>query len=284
MRIAAIILISLIFSGCAARQQKVGSNDTLVLFNSAHALMKTDRKRAVDIFDEVIRTSPKMWQAHYNKAVLHLDMRRFAEAEDEFLTALKYNRKNSRIYNALGNLYMDSGRQDEALQMLARAVVYDKSGASMMNLANLHQTLGQREKAFELYTKISEEYPGTPLLHYNFAVNLYESGDYARALDELGKSESLKEKGLQASLLEAQIFVKMGKIESALSSLLNLVNRYPKEPAPYKFMGIIYEIYLGDMTSALYNYSRYTDLGGGDKGTVQSWMEVVKAKRDLTGE
>lgn len=245
-------------------------------------MMEKNPDGAILLFDEAIKTEPKMWQAHYNKAIIYVNSEKLKEAEEAFLKALKYFRKNPNIANALGNLYIKTGRYEEAGKFFKKAVDYDKSGTSMMNLANFYQTIGEEEKAFKYYTQINKKLPKTPFFHYNFAIHYLAKGDYIEALAELKKSTGYEKREFKALLLETQILVKMGKIEPALSLLLNIRNQYPKEPDSYKHLGIIYEIYLADMEKALFNYSKYKRLEKKvDHKTVQAWIDVAKAKLDL---
>ncbi len=282
MKFASAIILLMMFAGCASQPHTPVTKDISLLFNNAYNMMEKDPEGAIRLLDEAIKAAPGMWQPHYNKAVIYAREEKLRKAEEEFSKALKYNRKSPEINNAIGNLYVKTDRLEKAGKMFAKALTYDKSGKSMMNLANLYQTIGDEKKAFEYYKQIDKEFPDTPLFHYNYAIHLYKKGDYIDALTELKKSPGIEKKEFKPLLLEIQILVKSGRIERALSSLFKLIDRYPEEPASYKHLGIVYEIYLGDMEKALYNYSKYKRLEKDGEKTVQPWIDVVKAKLALS--
>lgn len=87
-------------------------------------------------------------------------------------------------------------------------------------------------------------------------------------------SRGFDEKGLQQ---EVSSLIDLGNWGEALISLKEMADKNPADPLPYKNIGIIYEIYIGDMEKALENYIAYQK-GSGEGRDVDPWIDVVKAR------
>ena len=59
--------------------------------------------------------------------------------------------------------------------------------------------------------------------------------------------------------------------------------KYPDTPDTYKYMGIIYEIYMGDMENAALNYNTYLSKGGSKVKDVEVWIDIVKTRAQSNG-
>ncbi|MEA3317827.1 MAG: tetratricopeptide repeat protein, partial [Bacteroidota bacterium] len=132
-------------------------------------------------------------------------------------TAIKYSKKAVEIapenkwYNMqLANLYIKTKKYYSAVETYKKLLESNKNDFNLYyNLAALYNTLEQNNDAIEVYNSIEEKF---------------------------GVSEAV-------SLTKNQLFLKLGKRESAYNELKKLNKLYPKKP---KYYGLLAEMYTND--------------------------------------
>ena len=115
-------------------------------------------------------------------------------------------------------------------------------------------------------------------LHNNIGILKYKMGDFKGAMDEFNKALEKGGENIEVLYYQAQTLLMLEEYENALNVYKKIAAKYPTDPEPYINMGIICEIYLGDMAKAYDNYNAYIKNGGEETKDVESWIEVVKAR------
>ena len=244
----------------------------------------TDPGNALKIYLEAIKLAPNRWETHYNAGIAYLKLHNIENAEKEFFVSLKYKAPTGKIYNALGYLYLKAGKKTAAIEALKKAVSSENSSLYIINMANILQTTGRMDEAMSYYELAASIDPSNPVLHYNTSLLLYKMGEYKKAQQELTQTQNLEEENTKTIFYKAQLLLKLGEHEAALKLLQDMRDQDPTNPELDKDIGIIYEIYLGDMEKALVNYYAYIAKGGEKAKDVASWVDVVKAKQALKKE
>jgi len=134
---------------------------------------------------EVLASEPGAAEVR-NSLGLVLERRgRPAEAEEQYLTAVRLDANAAEPRNNLGNLARQARRDDDAMRWYEAAIAADPyfMGA-YNNLALLYQDQGRRDKAIELYGRAVEKAPKNAVVMNNLASLYFASGDNegARAL------------------------------------------------------------------------------------------------------
>ena len=244
----------------------------------------TDPGNALKIYLEVIKLAPNRWETHYNAGIAYLKLHNIENAEKEFFVSLKYKAPTGKIYNALGYLYLKAGKKTAAIEALKKAVSSENSSLYIINMANILQTTGRMDEAMSYYELSASIDPSSSILHYNTSLLLYKMGEYKKAQQELKQTQNLEEENTKTIFYKTQLLLKLGEYEAALKLLQDMRDKDPTNPELDKDIGIIYEIYLGDMEKALVNYYAYIAKGGEKAKDVASWVDVVKAKQALKKE
>ena len=244
----------------------------------------TDPGNALKIYLEAIKLAPNRWETHYNAGIAYLKLHNIENAEREFFASLKYKAPTGKIYNALGYIYIKAGKKTAAIEALKKAVSSENSSIYIINMANILQTTGRMDEAMSYYELAASIDPSNPVLHYNTSLLLYKMGEYKKAQKELLQTQNLEGANTKITFYKVQLLLKLGEHEAALKLLQDMIDKNPANPEPNKDMGIIYEIYLGDMEKALVNYYAYIAKGGEKAKDVAAWVDVVKAKQALKKE
>ncbi|MFQ5901945.1 MAG: tetratricopeptide repeat protein, partial [Thermodesulfobacteriota bacterium] len=201
IRLKAVISILFILSGCAVLQKKeisqeidipvpesiVAEVDTqlyqeekskiMTLFDEALKQMEDDPNDAIRLYKEAIQVAPNRWEPYYNSGIMYMKLNAPDNAIEKFMIAFKYRAPPAKIYDALGAVYLSMEEKITAIKILERALVYKESPDTMINIANIYQSMGQTKKAIEYYSKAETLNPSNQNIHYNMGILLYNMGD-----------------------------------------------------------------------------------------------------------
>ncbi|MBI3583183.1 MAG: tetratricopeptide repeat protein [Nitrospinae bacterium] len=250
----------------------------IVLFNNGFQLINNDPIGANALYREGIILMPERWEAYYNLGITYMKLYDHERAIKEFSNALKYNAPQSKVYNAIGVTYQSMGRNGDAIKYFKKALSLEKSPIVIMNIANIYQDMGQKEESIKLYHQIEFVDISKLPLHNNIGSLKYKMGDFKGARDEFNMALEKEGENIQVLYYQAQTLLMLEEYENALNVYKKIAAKNSADPEPYRNMGIIYEIYLGDMASAYENYTAYIKNGGEKTKDMESWIEVVKVK------
>jgi len=204
----------------------------------------------------------------------------FEQAEKSLHKAMEYKGSSRLLYNALGTLYESMGNQEKAIDFFKSALDVEKSPLAMMNFASTYMRTGQLAKAEKLIRQADlTEISGTPVFNYNMTLILYQTEQYGEALERIERTIKAGREDYLVRYTKASILVKLNRYNEALETFGQLKAERPGDARLYKNMGVIYELYLGDMARALQNYVGYIGIVGEDNaGEVTLWADVVRSR------
>lgn len=228
---------------------------------------------------------PGKWTGHYNLGLFYMSRGEFEAAEKSLHKAMEHKGSPRMIYNALGTLYESMGNQDKAVDLFKSAQDVKKTPLVMMNFANTYMRMGVMEKAEKYYRKADgSDISSMPVFNYNMALMLYKTGQYGEALEHIDKTVSGGREDYLIRYTRASVLVKLNRYEEAIVIFGQLKAERPGDARLYKNMGVIYELYTGDMARALQNYVGYIGIVGEDNaGDVSLWADVVRARISRQG-
>lgn len=303
MKLTAILLI-LFLSGCATTQkqeektitekpsfkkaevefktpqpqdeEKFKKEEVMMLFNDGLKQIEVNPRKAARLFKKVVNLIPERWEPYFNLGIIYMNLNDNDKAEQEFRRALKYKPPREIINNALGYIYLSKGNNWKAEKAFKKAAAHNKSPEAIINLANYYQLMENREKAIQYYRQAKKLAPSNTVLSYNRGIFLYKLGRYEEAMVEFDSAAKYFKGDIRLLFPMAMTYFKLGEYEDALKMFQEIITLSPDDPIPYENIGIIYEIYLGDMERALKSYTQYIEKGGDDVKAVKAWIEVVK--------
>ena len=139
-------------------------------------------KGMVDL-KKAVAFSPSDYSSHHNIGNIMAQNKQFAQALEEFTTALKYKPNAPEIYKARGDTHYFMGNQNLALQDYNQAIELNSTGS----------------KVFQ-----------------NRGAIYLNSGDYAKALDDFGRAIEIDPLAATAYINRAKTYLNLGNKEMAL--------------------------------------------------------------------
>ena len=154
------------------------------------------------------------------------DLGRYSEAASEYERILQYDPDQSTALNNLASIYMRTGRQLDAIPLLQRALRLGNDEAAASNLGTIYYSLGQLDKAIEMYEMAYRFDPDKPYAPYNIADTYEALGNPAAARQWYEKAMVNFDRVLAAGgprslmlALRALCAARLGRYEEALSGV-----------------------------------------------------------------
>ncbi len=254
------------------------------LFEEGVRRINDNPKEALQIFNELSRLAPKSWIPHYNMAVTYIKLREFRKAEIELNRALDTNAPPTTIYNAFGALYQYQDNRQKAVEIYEKSLLYEKTPVALVNLASLYQAAGQAKKVVNCLYELEQLSVQDSAIYYNAGLIWYKMGRYQEADDAIEKAlKDANDGDVKPLYLKSQILLIQGKYDKAVKVMQQVYAINGLDPTPYMEIGIIYELYVGDMEKALENYRSYVSKNGKKAKEVAGWIEVIKSRQTQNG-
>lgn len=238
------LFLGVIACVCAAA---CGSSDKELFKEARFATSKGELNQAVELYTRAIKQNPDNFAAYLNRGVLweRLPVKDNKErkknrqrAEQDYLQVMEINGNNAEAYNNLGALYIDMGRNLDAVDMLSSALMLEpRYFTARMNRAIAFYRLGRTIEALDDFNKAARLRPRNQLLLLNRALAFYDMGQYENAVEDLTYLISLNPADARAYLERARAFIKMGYPAEAYADLEQAVTLKPSYALPYYYMG-----------------------------------------------
>ncbi len=256
--------------------EQINGTRAMMLFSEGLKELNENPENALKLYEEAIQLVPDKWELYYNLGVIYLKLNEAEKAVKEFDKALKHKGPLEKMYHALGAAYLSYEDKSKAFRTFKKTLSYGKSKATLINMASAYQYMGQVKMAIKYYDEAENLVPLNKILHYNRGTLLYQMGKYKEAKEEFDKANEIINEENKLLFYQALTFFKLGKFKVSLELFQKITENNPDDSALYKNMGIIYEIYLGNLDKALENYKTYIDKTGDDENIVRVWINVVE--------
>lgn len=140
----------------------------------------------------------------------------YESAERIWKTALSTRPRNERAWNALGNVYYQQGRLDEAMKHYECALSLSPDSAQVLcNLGAIFGRAGQLERAIAYFRKASERDPAYADAHLNWGFALFLQGDIDGAVSHFQQGAKLAPGLAEAHKMLGEGLRRAGRAEEA---------------------------------------------------------------------
>ena len=164
--------------------------------------------KALMHLEKLLAQSPELVVAHYYRGRIHFEMKRYGEAEEAFLEALRLNKSLEPALFDLGTLYHATGRYVDGGRIYERLLgFYPDNIIVRERLVNLYLKLGRKTEAEEQMNKIKE---------------------YAKPGGSGRKTLGL-------------IYLKQGRLDESIEELNLIVSAWPEDHKSRYYLAMAYE-------------------------------------------
>jgi Flp pilus assembly protein TadD len=161
---------------------------------------------AIEFYNEFLSYRPDHFEALLNRGILKQKIGDLKGAEMDLLKAREKRPVDPTLLNALGVLYMETGRKDEAITMFRESHM----ATSLINLSLLYWKEGDWEKVISTLHEAEQIEPQNPYIFYYRGIFLIQTGKNVLARQELEKAGALARKKGMRELAERIESVRTG--------------------------------------------------------------------------
>jgi predicted TPR repeat methyltransferase len=175
--------------------------------------------KARDIYHQILSREPLNCEALHLLAILEAQQNNLETAAALLKHAISIDKKNSSLYNSIGNVFKNQDKLKEASKAYEKALDLDpKSTAAHNNLAIVLNKLGDKESAEKHYRLALALQPGYTEAHYNLGLLLGQNEvTITEAIEHFLTIIKLDpEHAASAHEQVAQIFFKQNQIDTAI--------------------------------------------------------------------
>lgn len=151
-----------------------------------------------------------------------------ADAERLLASVLETSPDHPEALRLLGIAYGRSGRRDDAIAVLQRAVTLHPGDAWLLNdLATAQMAVGAREEAFDCWRRACAIAPTQAMPWFNLGRNLQLAGDSEAAIEALAQAATLAPTMLPAAILLGDALVHLGRFDEASARYRDALRLHP---------------------------------------------------------
>ena len=188
---------------------------------------------------------------------------RTKDAEALCRRLISRNAQHHKAICALAIVLFESGRSEESIRHLQRAISIEPDPSYLANLGEIYRRLGQLDLAAESFGRILEIDPNFPEARLNLAVTLADAGVYEPALQLLEEATRFGPDGPRLRVAFASLLLRMKRPEQALVHARRAVELAPNVASAHRQLGDSLDA-CGQKSEAIASYRRALELNPSD--------------------
>jgi len=138
--------------------------------------------------------------------------------------------------------------------------------------------LKKHVKAIALLEAVKTRYPQLSGPDYQLARIYYQLGQLDKALTAADASVAKNQRNYYTINFRGVVLRAQGKFKQAKESYLKAIEIYPPYPNAHLNLGVLADIYLGELDLALIQYRSYMELVGNKDKTVGNWAIEIERR------
>jgi protein O-GlcNAc transferase len=193
------------------------------------------------IYRSILQKNPRDPNALHLLGVVAYQKRRYEEAADLIIQAIRLEKKVPDFRNNLGNVYLAQGRLDEAEECYQKALQLNPAYVDACNnLANVYRDRGKFREAAYQYRKAIRIDPSRPEIHNNLGMVLVGLDRLDEAIRSFQEAVRLKPDFCDAYCNLGSAFKTRGMFAEALESCSAALSLNPAYARAFLMIGNVY--------------------------------------------
>jgi len=272
-----------IFAAFVLRGRKRKSVYLAALVLLAAAAFQSTRQLGVwrtteTLLSHTLLVNPHSGLAHSNLGEVLMNAGQAEEAIEHFREAVAQDPTSAQTRSNLGSALGQAGHLDEAVEHLGEAVQLDPEyGRARMNLASAFMGLGRNAEAIRELREVTRLEPGFAPTFYTLGLLLEAEGDLVGAGNAFGEAVRLDAAHLDARLRWGGILARQGRMFEAAESFREAVRLDPQNGEAQGFLGMAL-VEMGQFAEAYRHLERALTLRP-DLTHLQPYLEQARLGR-----
>lgn len=211
------------------------------LFNLGNLLKSRGKEEEAEVLlKDSLRFGPHFADAYSSLASIYAEQKRFAEADEVYLTGLENCPDSSDLHNNYGVFLVDTGEGERAAAHYQQAVRLKPAHyVAMVNLGRLLRSTNENQEA-EIWYKRALEVTRKVDILVPLGALYYNTGRYEEALQVYKEAASLQPHGTEIWLALAQVLAMAGRPTEAEKMTWDIISREAGCIECYRLLSAIY--------------------------------------------
>lgn len=206
-------------------------------------------------YRRAIALDPSAVNPYKNLGVNYLTTKQYDISGKELLKAEALAPRDQFVHYYLATLYLDTGRDADAVQQLEYAKsLIENDPQMLLQMASACVRLNMKEESAALIEKLEAGGSLNVSQEYRLGVLLTAHHMYAQALKRFQLIVRMEPASFADQFNLAIAFINAGRLQPAVQVLQSLTSQYPDEPKIFSVLGSLYEA-TGNDSKALSAYS-----------------------------
>lgn len=209
---------------------------------TAHQLHQGGKlKEAEALYLELLKEDPRQIDVLHGLAVLYAQSGKYDDALTTLDRAIKIDKALAPLYNSKGNVYLRLKKYNEAIKQYLKAIAYDDQYAvAYNNLGNAYYAQDILDQACNQYKNAIRLMPHYSDAHFNLAILLAKLGEKKEAISHINKALELNPYRPSAYGQLAEIYLEDGEFEKAIENYKKRLDYEPEHTDSYFALGQAY--------------------------------------------
>lgn len=199
--------------------------------------------RAIAIMRRLLALDPDAMVAYYYMgAVYGTYLKQTGLALQMYTKILQRDPRNTSVYNAIAQIYVDKGDLNKAIQTLNTAFGQGVDDVTLqLRLSALYYQVKNFSKAAEVLQEVLQRTPSSNKVHYYLGVIYEESGEFEKAREQYNLIGADSTYFKDAMLRQALYYYRAAQLGAAIGVLQMATMRAPKVEEFYPLLALMYE-------------------------------------------
>lgn len=190
-----------------------------------------DLPRAIQAYQEALKTRDDYHEAWYNLGLVHLRQKREEDAIQAFKAAVEHSPSFQNAWFNLAVAYARIGNEAESINAYKKVIdISPDNKQARLNLAVRYARAGQLPEAIRLYKEVLKQDESYSSAWLNLGIAYYKSGDNGAAAEALGRAMALDPNELKARLYMAKVKLASKDYAGAVQFMEQVVDMDPSNP------------------------------------------------------
>ncbi|AXX87333.1 tetratricopeptide repeat protein [Malaciobacter marinus] len=205
------------------------------------AYNKKDLKTAQEKYEELIKKEPNTSENYCNLGVVLKALKKYQEAYNVYIKALKLNNKNQLVLNNLGNLFKEIKDYKKAIRAFSDAIrLNPKDFNAYNNLGIVYEAINDYDKAIVAYKQAVKIKPNYSKAVNNIGVVLYKQKKYKEAIEIFKIALKIDPEYNELYSNIGACYNKLKQYEYAIENLNKAIELNPNNAGAYTNLGNVY--------------------------------------------
>lgn len=218
------------------------------------------------IFDHLIKNDPNNFSAYLDRANIYLNSGRYNEALTDFSQAIKINPNSPNAYFSRGIVYHSLGRHIDAIEDFTRVIELNPPvfiNQAYANRAAAHFVLQNYDEALSDYSQSIQVSPNTTETYLKRGSALFFLKRYDEAAADYNEAIKLNPNYALAYSFRGQLYFQKGNLHEALSDFTHSIQLDHQNSQTFLNRGVVYT-HLLRYDEAMKDYSQAIQLNPSD--------------------